>query len=93
MAKSTKKNVLMHETLVLGLGLMDMTRDKVEKFVSEATKGISKQDKKKAVDHLFKYATDTRKKAQDVVFKQIRRVVKEVNSELKKKDSTKKKRS
>ena len=84
MAKSTKKNVFMHETLVLGLGLMDMTRGKVEKFVSEATKGISKQEKKKAVDHLFKYATNARKKAQDVVLKQIRRVLKEVNSELKK---------
>jgi hypothetical protein len=91
MAKSTKKNVLMHETLVLGLGLMDLTRDKVEKF-GLRPKGISKQDKKKAVDHLFKYATNTRKKAQDVVFKQVRRALDEIKSELKKKDKTKKKR-
>ena len=79
--------------MVLGLGLMDLTREKVEKLVSEATKGISKQDKKKAVDHLFKYATDSRKKAKEVVFKQIRNVLDEFNKGLKKaKTKSKKKR-
>ena len=89
MVKSNKKNPLIQDTLILGLGLMDMTKDKVQKLVSEATKGISKQDKKKAVDHLFKYAADTRKKAKDMVFKQIRQTLDELDSETKK---TKKKR-
>jgi|GEM_PF-4641383 polyhydroxyalkanoate synthesis regulator phasin len=92
MAQSNKKNLLVRDTLVLGLGLMDMTRDKVDKLVSEVTKGISKQDKKKAVDHLFKYASDTRKKAKDAVLKQIKKALDELDSELKKKDKTKKKK-
>jgi polyhydroxyalkanoate synthesis regulator phasin len=84
-SKKEKKNLLMHETLVLGLALLDMTREKVEKVVSDATKGISEQDKKKAVDRLIKYARDSRKKAEEVVSKQIKRVLDEVGLEVKKK--------
>ncbi|HEY4494202.1 MAG TPA: hypothetical protein VJB95_02105 [Candidatus Paceibacterota bacterium] len=79
------KNILLHETLVLGLGLMDMTKEKVNKLVSDATKGISKNDKKKAVDKLFKYTRDTRKKAESLVKTQIKKVLDEVGLEIKRK--------
>ncbi len=85
MAKTNKKDALVYKVLVLGLGLMDVTRDKIDKLVSRATKGISKQDKKKAVDHLSKYLNDTHKKAKDVAFKEIKKVLNELDLELKKK--------
>jgi polyhydroxyalkanoate synthesis regulator phasin len=91
MANSNTKNTV-RDAMVLGLGLMDLTKEKVEKLVSEATKGISKQDKKKAVDHLVKYANDTKKKAKDVVLKQIKSALKELDSELRKTDKSKGKR-
>lgn len=86
MVKSNKKkNTPTRDALVLGLGLVDLTRDKIEKIILEATKGISKQDKEKAVGRLFKHVSSARRKAESAVCRKFQEILKEMGLEIKKK--------
>lgn len=56
MAKKTKKSQdLIRKSLLLGFGLADLSRTKVEKFVGnlKRNRNITKADSKKAVDEVF----------------------------------------
>ncbi len=76
MAKKTKD--ILKQSLTLGLGLMDMTKDKLDKMVKELNKGISEKDKKQAVDHLVKHVKNARTEAEKVFRGQVKKVLDEL---------------
>lgn len=81
-----KDKSVLKQSLTLGLGLMDMTKEKLDKMVKELNKGISEKDKKDAVEQLMKRARSARKETERV----IRAQVKKVMDEMKKKAPVKK---
>ena len=81
-----KNKSVLKQSLTLGLGLMDLTKEKLDKMVKELNKGISKKDKEDAVEQLVKRARSARKETEKV----IRAQVKKVMDEMKKKSPAKK---
>ncbi len=81
-----KNKSVLKQSLTLGLGLMDLTKEKLDKMVKELNKGISKKDKEDAVEQLMKRARSARKETEKV----IRAQVKKVMDEMKKKSPAKK---
>lgn len=58
--KVTKKKVskkddgALRQSLLIGLGLFDLSREKVEKYISTLKKDLSAEDRKKAADNFLK---------------------------------------
>lgn len=77
MAKGKSKKLWV-EPLALGLGLMDLTRDKLKKLVKDVQKDITEKDKKKAVDRMVKLARQTKTDAEKMIRGQIKRVIDEL---------------
>lgn len=86
-----KKNDILKQSLTLGLGLMDLTKSKLDKMVKEINKGISEKDKKQAVDRLVKRARAARNLTEKTIRSQVKKVVAELEKESGK--SSKKKKS
>ena len=65
----------MKQSLTLGLGLVDLTKEKLDKIVKELNKGISKHDKEKAVDELFKHARSAKNEAEKVLKAHVKKLL------------------
>ncbi len=78
-----KNRDLVKKSLALGLGMMDLTRDKVEKMVKEIKKDITEKDKKQAVNELFKQAKLAKSQAEKVLKSQIKRILDDVGNAAK----------
>jgi len=80
---------LVREALLLGFGLIDLTKEKVEKVVKDVKrdKDINKQDADKIVDEVIGKMEKGKKVAEKVIRKQINKVRTELDLD---EDNTKK---
>jgi polyhydroxyalkanoate synthesis regulator phasin len=87
-----KDKSVLKQSLTLGLGLMDLTKEKLDKMVKEINKGISEKDKKDAVEDLMKRARSARKETEKVLRAQVKKVMDEMKKKAPAKKSAKKKK-
>ena len=66
-----KDKSVLKQSLTLGLGLMDLTKDKLDKMVKDLNKGISEKDKKDAVEQLIKRARSARRETEKAIRAQV----------------------
>src|SRR3989338_2106387 len=69
------------KALLLGFGLADVTKDKVEKFVREIKRDykVTPQESKKVVDQMFKAIDENRKDFEKFLRSQVKKVVNELD--------------
>ncbi len=88
-----KEKSVLKQSLTLGLGLMDMTKEKLDKMVRELNKGISEKDKKDAVEQLMKRARSARAETEKVIRAQVKKVMDEMKKKAPAAKKAKKKSS
>ena len=89
-----KSRDVITEALLLGFGLMDVSREKMEKAVKELKKdrNITKSESRKAVDDFMDKVSDSREDMQEMLRKHVRNIVDEMGIATKKERKTKKRR-
>jgi polyhydroxyalkanoate synthesis regulator phasin len=86
MAKNTKRTEnIIAQSLQLGFGLADITKVKAEKLIKELKKeyDITPAESKRVANKLVKSIQDNKKSAEKFLREQARKVIKEIDKEIK----------
>ncbi len=80
--KSKKSDTTLKQSLFIGLGLVDLTREKVEKYISGLKKDLPEKERRKAADDFIKSVKSNSKEMERSVRQHLKKTLDQMSSKV-----------